>query len=133
MYLMVYHKLKLYLIPDMVKTYWYCNNDHIRITSDQLNLYEYTNGDFEYMFMAEDFTGSTSVPSWMKTIEIGDRVFFDGDWYNMVVSGDIRYLQSLMEMKISFEKANIERAESEESVLSICRNAVEEKKYLLVK
>ena len=133
MYLMVYHKLKLYLIPDMVKTYWYCNNDHIRITSDQLNLYEYTNGDFEYMFMAEDFAGFTSMPSWMKTIEIGDKVFFDGDWYNMVVSGDIRYLQSLMEMKISFEKGNIERAESEESVLSICRNAVEEKKYLLVK
>lgn len=132
MYLMVYHKLKLYLIPDMVKTYWYCNDDHIRITSDQINIYEYTNGDFEYMFMSEDFTGSTSVPSWMKKIEIGDKVFFDGDWYSMVVSGDFRYLQSLMEMKISFEKANIERAESEESVLSICRTAAEEKKYLLV-
>lgn len=122
MYLMVYHKLKLYLIPDMVKTSWYYNNDHIRITSSQVNIYEYVNNDFEYM----------SIPSWMKTIEIGDRVFFDGDWYSMVVSGDVRYLQSLMEMKISFETANIERAESEESVLSICRTAAEEKKYLLV-
>lgn len=122
MYLMIYHKLKLYLIPDMVKTSWYFNNDHIRITSNQINIYEYTDKGFECM----------SIPSWMKMIEIGDRVFFDGDWYNMVVSADIRYLQSLMEMKISFEKANIERAESEESVLSICRTAAEEKKYLLV-
>lgn len=132
MYLMVYHKLKLYLIPDMIKTYWYYNNDHIRITSNQINIYEYINNDFEYMFTTEDFAGFTSIPSWMKTIEIGDRVFFDGDWYSMVVSGDVRYLQSLMEMKISFETANIERAESEESVLSICRTAAEEKKYLLV-
>lgn len=122
MYLMVYHKLRLYLIPDMIKTSWYYNNDHIRITSNQINIYEYINNDFEYM----------SIPSWMKTIEIGDRVFFDGDWYNMVVSGDVRYLQSLMEMKISFETANIERAESEESVLSKCRTVAEEKKYLLV-
>ena len=132
MYLMVYHKLKLYLIPDMAKTSWYFNNDHIRITSNQINIYEYTDKGFEYMFMPEDFAGFTSIPSWMKMIEIGDRVFFDGDWYNMVVSGDVRYLQSLMEMKISFETANIERAESEESVLSICRIAAEEKKYLLV-
>lgn len=122
MYLMVYHKLRLYLIPDMVKTSWYYNNDHIRITSNQINIYEYINNDFRF----------SSIPSWMKTIEIGDRVFFDGDWYSMVVSGDVRYLQSLMEMKISFETANIERAESEESVLSICRTAAEEKKYLLV-
>ena len=132
MYLMIYHKLKLYLIPDMVKTSWYYNNNHIRITSNQINIYEYTNNDFKYMFAIEDFAGFASTPSWMRTIEIGDKVFFDGDWYNMVVSADIRYLQSLMEMKISFEKANIERAESEEAVLSICRIAAEEKKYLLV-
>ena len=54
------------------------------------------------------------------------------DEYKMNSIDDIRYLQSLMEMKISFETANIERAESEESVLSICRTAAEEKKYLLV-
>lgn len=132
MYLMIYHKLKLYLIPDMVKTSWYYNNNHIRITSNQINIYEYVNNDFEYMYTIEDFAGFASIPSWMKTIEIGDRVFFDGDWYNMVVSADIRYLQSLMEMKISFEAANIEMAESEESALSICRTAAEEKKYLLV-
>ena len=66
MYLMVYHKLKLYLIPDMAKTSWYFNNDHIRITSNQINIYEYTDKGFEYMFMPEDFAGFTSIPSWMK-------------------------------------------------------------------